>query len=191
AGSSLSLLAFVALSNLDVVVARSMLDAHDAGLYAGGLIVTKAVLFLPQFAVVILFPSMSTDSESRGAVVKGLALLTGLGAFCVAAAYLLSPLALIFVGGAAYAPVEHRLWLFALLGGLLAVLQLLVYAGLARRGRATKYVIAAGVLALVTLGATTSSVTQLATTVALVDAAVVALLVGLQVLLHRRLDEAD
>lgn len=185
-GSSVALLAFVALSNLDVVVARSMLDEHDAGLYAGGLIVTKAVLFLPQFAVVILFPSMSTAGESRSAVLKGLAFLTGLGAAGAAATYLLSGLALVFIGGDDYSSVQDKLWLFAVLGGLLSVLQLLVYAGLAKRGRATKYLIAAGVAALVGVGATATSVTGLAVTVALVDGSVVALLVLLQMFRHRR-----
>lgn len=185
--SSLALLAFVALSSLDVVVARSVLDQHDAGLYAGGLIVTKAVLFLPQFAVIILFPSMSTDGgESRSAVLRGLALLSALGAACVAGAWLLSGLALVFIGGQEYAAVQDRLWLFALLGALLSVLQLLVYAGLARRGRATKYLITAGVAVLVVAGATTMTVTGLAVTVAVVDATVVALLVALQMFRHRR-----
>ena len=32
------LLAFFALSNADIIVARNALDAHDAGLYAGGVI---------------------------------------------------------------------------------------------------------------------------------------------------------
>jgi O-antigen/teichoic acid export membrane protein len=186
AGSSVALLAFLALSNLDVVVARSVLDEHDAGLYAGGLIVTKAVLFLPQFAVVILFPSMSTEGESRTAVLKGLALLSGLGAACALATYLLSGLALVFIGGDDYAGVQDRLWLFAVLGGLLSVLQLLVYAGLAKRGRATKYLIGVGVVALVAAGATTDSVLGLALTVATVDALVVALLIALQVFRHRR-----
>ncbi|WP_435769261.1 lipopolysaccharide biosynthesis protein [Nocardioides sp. SYSU DS0651] len=185
--SSVALLAFIALSNLDVVVARSVLDEHDAGLYAGGLIVTKAVLFLPQFAVVILFPSMSTDHESRSAVVRGLAFLTGLGAAAAVATYFLSDLALVFIGGDDYAGVQDRLWLFAVLGGLLAVLQLLVYAGLARRGRTTKYLIGVGVAALVGAGATAATVTGLAATVALVDAAVVLVLLALQVLRHRRL----
>ncbi len=185
-GSSVALLAFVALSNLDVVVARSIMDAHDAGLYAGGLIVTKAVLFLPQFAVVILFPSMSTDGESRGAVLRGLAFLTTLGAACVAATYVLSDVALIFIGGDDYAEVRDLLWLFAVLGALLALLQLLVYAGLARRGAATKYLVAAGVLAVIGLGSLASSVTGLATTVALVDAAVLLLLITLQAVRHRR-----
>ena len=185
-GNSLALLAFVALSNLDVVVARSALGEHPAGLYAGGLIVTKAVLFLPQFAVVILFPAMSTHGESRAAVLRGLALLSALGAACVAGAWLLSDIALVFIGGQEYAAVEDRLWLFALLGGLLSVLQLLVYAGLARRGRTTKYLISIGVVVLVVAGAMTSSVTALATTVAVVDAAVVTLLVALQMFRHRR-----
>lgn len=185
-GSSVALLAFVALSNLDVVVARSMLDEHDAGLYAGGLIVTKAVLFLPQFAVVILFPSMSTEHESRGAVLKGLTFLTALGAAGAAATYLLSSLALVFIGGDDYAAVQDKLWLFAVLGGLLSVLQLLVYAGLAKRGRATKYLIAAGVAALVAFGSAAESVTALAVTVAVVDGSVVALLAVLQVFRHRR-----
>jgi O-antigen/teichoic acid export membrane protein len=185
-GSSAALLAFVALSNLDVVVARNVLDEHEAGLYAGGLIVTKAVLFLPQFAVVILFPSMSTAGESRAAVLRGLAFLTGLGAACVAGTYLLSGLALVFIGGDDYAGVQDRLWLFAVLGGLLSVLQLLVYAGLAKRGRWTKYLVALGVVALVTAGALAGTVTELAVTVAVVDVVVVALLGALQVFRGKR-----
>jgi O-antigen/teichoic acid export membrane protein len=185
-GSSLALLAFVALSNLDVVVARNVLDDHQAGLYAGGLIVTKAVLFLPQFAVVILFPSMSTAGESRTAVLRGLAFLSGLGAVCVVGAYLLSDLALVFIGGNDYDDVQGRLWLFAALGGLLSVLQLLVYAGLAKRGRWTKYFVTVGVLALIGLGLLSATVTQLAVTVAIVDAVVVALLVALQIFRTRK-----
>ena len=186
AGSSLALLAFVALSNLDVVVARNVLDDHQAGLYAGGLIVTKAVLFLPQFAVVILFPSMSTAGESRAAIFRGLGFLSVLGAVCVAGTYLLSDLALVFIGGAEYDDVQSRLWLFAVLGALLSVLQLLVYAGLAKRGRWTKYLVSVGVLALVVLGSMAGSVDRLVLTVALVDAVVVALLVALQVFRGRR-----
>lgn len=184
--SSVALLAFLAVSNLDVVVARSVLDDHDAGLYAGGLIVTKAVLFLPQFAVVILFPSMSTDGESRSAVLRGLVFLLGLGAVGAVATYLLSDLALVFIGGQDYAGVQDRLWLFAVLGALLSVLQLLVYAGLARRGRATKYLVGTGVVVLLAAGAAAQSVEGLALTVAAVDATLVVLLLVLQTARHRR-----
>ena len=63
--NSHALLAFFALSNADVVIARSTLDPHDAGLYAGGLILAKAVLFLPQFVVVVAFPSMSGGEDAQ------------------------------------------------------------------------------------------------------------------------------
>lgn len=187
-GSSVALLAFFAMANLDIVVARSILDEHDAGLYAGGLIVTKAVLFLPQFAVVVLFPSMSTHGESRAAVLKGLGFLGALGAAAVAATFLLSDLALVFVGGGEYDGVRDRLWMFAALGALLSLLQLLVYAGLAARGIWTKYVVGIGALTLVGLGATASSVTGLAITVGGVDLVVLLLLVALQVVRYRAND---
>lgn len=183
-GSSLALLAFTALSNLDVVVARNVLENHDAGLYAGGLIVTKAVLFLPQFAVVILFPSMSDAGQSRRAILRGLAFLGALGACGVAGAYLLRGVAEVFIGGAKYAGVTDRLWLFAALGALLSVLQLLVYGGLAQRGVLTKYVVALGVVALIGLGALAGSLTALAATVLVIDVTVVAVL--LLLLLLRR-----
>ncbi len=175
-GSSIALLAFTALANLDVVVARNTLDYHDAGLYAGGLIVTKAVLFLPQFAVVILFPSMSDSSESRGAILRGLGFLGALGAAGIVGAYLLRDVAVIFVGGDKYAEVTDQLWLFATIGALLSILQLLVYGGLAKRGVTTKYVVAAGVVALVVVGLMTGSLIGLALAVLAIDVVVVAAL---------------
>ena len=67
--------------------------------------------------VVVAFPSMSTR-EQRGRLVRG----------CWSPgrrdgrrrASLLSSLAMIFVGGAEYSEIESRLWLFAVLGTLLA-----------------------------------------------------------------------
>ncbi len=56
--NSQALLAFFVLSNADIIVARNILTDHDAGLYAGGLILVKGVLFLPQFVVVVAFPAM-------------------------------------------------------------------------------------------------------------------------------------
>lgn len=184
--SSVALLAFIALSNLDVVVARGALDEHDAGLYAGGLIVAKAVLFLPQFAVVVLFPSMSTHGESRAAVLKGLSFLGAIGAIAVIATSVLSDLALVFIGGDEYAEVRDRLWLFAVLGALLAVLQLLVYAGLARRGRATTYLVTVGVVVMMAAGSAAADPAALATIVAVVDGILVTVLLALQLLRHRR-----
>ena len=96
--NSQALLAFFAVSNVDLIVARHTLSPHDAGLYAAGLILTKAVLFLPQFVSVVAFPSMAADDSSR---TFNLAVLSvaGLGALATLATALLPGLALIFVGG--------------------------------------------------------------------------------------------
>ena len=115
-----------------LIVARNVLSDHDAGLYAGGLILTKAVLFLPQFVVVLAFPAMSSASERRQALTRSLALVGVLGVVATAGAWLLSGLALVFVGGQEYAEIQSRLWLFAVLGTVLAMLQLLVYSVLAQ-----------------------------------------------------------
>ena len=99
--NSQALLAFFALSNVDIVVARNVLTAHDAGLYAGGLILTKAVLFLPQFVVVVAFPSMaSADERRRRPGRRAWSLIAGLGARRhPRRRWLLPELALVFVGG--------------------------------------------------------------------------------------------
>jgi O-antigen/teichoic acid export membrane protein len=185
--SSIALMAFFVLSNVDIVVARNLLDSHDAGLYAGGLILTKAVLFLPQFVVVILFPSMSTEQARRPALLGGLGLVIGLGLGCTLGSWLLSDLAVTFIGGEEYAEVEPRLWLFAVLGTLLAALQLLVYSVLARRGTRTTYVTWLGVAVLVAAALFTDSVTALAVTVVVVDATLFGVLLGLSLWRLRQL----
>src|SRR6478735_11889697 len=163
--ASLALLAFFLLSNIDIIVARNALDEHEAGLYAGGLILTKAVLFMPQFVVVIAFPAMSTAGERRRALVRSLALIAALGAVSILGAWLLSDLALVFVGGDEYAEVQSRLWAFALLGTILAMLQLLVYSVLARRGTRSTYIIWGGVVVLLVAALQTSTLDGLLLTV--------------------------
>ena len=124
-----------------MIVARNVLDGHDAGLYAGGLILTKAMLFLPQFVVVVAFPSMSTAHERRQALMRGLTLILALGAAGVLACALLPQLALVFVGGSEYAEIQDLLWLFAVLGTVLSLLQLLIYSVLARQGTRSVYLV--------------------------------------------------
>jgi O-antigen/teichoic acid export membrane protein len=177
--NSQALLAFFALSNLDMLVARNVLDDHLAGLYAGGLILTKAVLFLPQFVVVVAFPTMSTASERRRALTRSLIAVAALGLAAILGALLLPQLAMVFVGGGEYAAIEPRLWAFALLGTLLSMLQLLVYAVIARQGRRTVLLVWAGLAAMIALGLTTSSVGGLLTIVVGVDTALLAALIAI------------
>ena len=131
--NSQALFAFFALSNADVIVARNVLSDHDAGLYAGGLILTKAVLFLPQFVVVIVFPAMSGAQSARRLNLAALGVVLAIGAATVAGTALLPDLAVAFVGGPEYAEIRDLLWLFAALGTVLAMLQLMVYNVVARQ----------------------------------------------------------
>ncbi|GAB3997497.1 lipopolysaccharide biosynthesis protein [Nocardioides marmoraquaticus] len=174
--NSHALLAFLALSNADIIVARDVLDAHDAGLYAGGLILVKAVLFLPQFVVIVAFPTMSEDEERRGALLRSLALILVLGAGSVLASWLLSRVALVFVGGPQYVEIQDRLWLFAILGTVLAMLQLLVYGVVARQARRAVYAVWAGLVAVVALSRGVGDATDLALVVLAVDSVVLAVL---------------
>lgn len=188
--NSQALLSFFALSNVDLLVARNVLSARDAGLYAAGLILTKAVLFLPQFVVVTAFPSLTTVSERRRAFRQSVELVAGLGLVAVLGSLLLAPVALEFVGGDAYAGVESLLWLFAVLGTVLALLQLIVYSVLARQGTRSGYLTWVGVVALVAGCSTADSVREMVLTVTLIDGVLLAVLMVISVWRMREVEQA-
>ncbi|WP_353508706.1 hypothetical protein [Intrasporangium sp.] len=130
--SSHALLAFFALATIDIVVARTALDAHLAGIYAAGLILVKAVQFLPQFVTVVAFPAMARRGGGRRVRAAGLGLILLIGGTATVIVGIWGDLALPFVGGDAYGEVVPQLWVFATIGTLLASVQLLVYSALAR-----------------------------------------------------------
>ena len=179
ARNSHALFAFFALSNADVIVARSVLDAHESGLYAGGLILVKAVLFLPQFVVVVAFPSMSTESARRSALLRSVGAVMALGVVGTLAAWLFSGLTLTFIGGQEYAAIQDQLWRFAALGSVLSVLQLLVYGVVARQSRWSVYLIWAALVVLVLWAQVASTVGQLLNVVTFVDSMLLVVLLGL------------
>lgn len=176
--NSQALLAFFAVTNVDVILARSVLDNADSGLYAGGLILTKAVLFLPQFVVVVAFPDMADANERRRALRLSLGAVAGLGVVGIAATYVLSSFALVFVGGDQYAAIEERLWQFAILGTLLSMIQLLVYALIAQRGGRATWLLWGALVVIVACSPLTGSIMSLLVLVLAVDTV---LLVGLLV----------
>lgn len=173
--NSHALLAFFALSNIDVIMARAVLDGHQAGLYAAGLIMVKAVLFLPQFVVVIAFPRMASSKE-RNAHLPALAAIAGLGLAATAGAALLPGFALSFVGGQSYDEIRGYIWAFAAVGTVLSMLQLMVYEVVARQLRSAVAVLwaASGILAGCALLVSTQL--QLLATVAAVDVAALGVL---------------
>ncbi len=146
-----TLLAFFAFTNLDILLARHLFSHHDAGIYAGGAIITKACLFLPTFVLVVAFPSMATDRASR-AWLKPMLVVLGLGGCAILGTLLLPGLAKAFAGGSQYAGLGGIAWVFALEGTLFAALQILVYDAIARQSRAA-WVLWLGVVGLAVVAA--------------------------------------
>jgi O-antigen/teichoic acid export membrane protein len=188
--NSQALLAFFALSNVDIVVARNVLSEQEAGLYAGGVILTTAVLFLPQFVVVLAFPSMATADETEAALRQSLAAVGVIGLLATGGAWLLSGVAVVFVGGRQYDEIVDLLWLFAVLGTLLAMVQLLVYAVLARQGGRSVALVWVALGTLVAGGAATSTLKALLLTVLAVDGLLLAALLLVTLSVRRRASSA-
>lgn len=165
-----ALLAYFVLSSLDALVARNRFAADEAGLYAAGLILSKAALFAPQFVSVVLFPDLARD-ETRRARTQAVLAVAGLGAVAVAATALLPRLALVLVGGEQYEEIAGRLWLFALAGSCLAVVHLLVFDALARHAHGVVVLVWAGAAVVVGVAyGLDVHLTGLVTTVASVSA---------------------
>ncbi|WP_121252679.1 oligosaccharide flippase family protein [Nocardioides ferulae] len=169
ATSSQALLAFFALANSDILLARAVLDPDLAGLYAGGLILVKAILFLPQFIVVIAFPSMASRGASLGTLAKSLTVAAAMGLVGLGGVLVLPDLALVFVGGEEFGAIRDDLWLFAIVGTLLSMVQLLLYSVLARQQLRAVLMIWAALAALMLSASTVHSVTSLVTLVCTLD----------------------
>jgi O-antigen/teichoic acid export membrane protein len=182
--NSHALFAFFALSGVDVLVAGLVLDEHSAGLYAAGLILTKAVLFLPQFVVIVAFPSMASATERHRVYLKGLALVAAAGLVATLGAIVFSGLAIAFVGGDQYAAIEPYTGLFAALGMVLAMIQLMVYEVVARQHRASVLILWAGLVAVASTAFFVDSVGSLVLSVTIVNLLVLLTLV-LDTLRHR------
>ncbi|MEU1208958.1 polysaccharide biosynthesis protein [Nocardia sp. NPDC005825] len=122
--------ALMALSSADLLISRIVLSENDAGRYALGAIAAKIAFWLPQAVGVVLYPQMAQPKHSARAMRSALAVLMGIGAVTVLGAALAAPLAPLFAGRD-YAPIQGLLWLFALDGALLAVLQAVLLSAIA------------------------------------------------------------
>jgi hypothetical protein len=182
AHSTHALFAFFALSNIDIVLARSILPEHDAGLYAAGLILTKAVLFLPQFVVIVAFPAMSQGHGGRGTHVLGLGLILALGSVAALIVAALPSLAMAFTGGASYRDNLPIYWQFAVLGTVLAMVQLLVYSALAQAHPRAVAILWCGLAAMVAVSLRVDEVLTLLHLKLLVDVLVLVVLLGVLLL---------
>ncbi|MFL6139079.1 MAG: polysaccharide biosynthesis protein, partial [Frankiaceae bacterium] len=130
-----ALLALLALSNVDVLLARHYLTARDAGLYAVGSVLAKGAFWAPQFIIVLLFPALAAGRRAPGVLRRGLSLVVGLGAVVTLGAAVLGRPVVRTLFGARYTGIAGIAWLFAALGATLAIAQLLLYSSLAVESR--------------------------------------------------------
>jgi len=184
-----TLLAFFVIANADVLLARSLLDGRHSGYYAAGVIVAKACLFLPQFVIVIVFPSLANSPGDTAKLRRAILAVAGLGVCTVVGTLVLPDLVVTVIGGPEkYAALGPYTWMFAIAGSAYAVLQMVVYAAIAQQEKRAALAIWAGllVLALTAALALAEGMTGVKTLVALTSGCALLLSATLAAGLHRR-----
>jgi O-antigen/teichoic acid export membrane protein len=140
-----ALLALVGLVNLDLVLARHYLPAHEAGEYAVGAIVAKIAYWLPQAVAILVLPRFASERERRRTVPIALAICGALDLLVVAGAALMGPTVVSVIGGAEYASSPIPAWPFALAGSMLSLVQILMFSRIASNDRRSTLLIWAAV----------------------------------------------
>jgi O-antigen/teichoic acid export membrane protein len=149
--ASLAFLGLLLLTNVDLLLARHFLDASASGLYAAGAVVAKIAYWAPQFVATIVFPRLAREVAARRRLLAGAAaVVAGLGVALAVAVAAAPDLAVSLPFGAAYRGVGPDLPLFALLGTALALVQLLLFSGIAAGDRHVHLLLGATVAVEVT-----------------------------------------
>lgn len=117
------------LFNVDVVLARHYLGAHQAGIYAAGAVLARAVYFIGVTIAAVMFPEVAArharDEAHFHVVDLSLLFLAAVGIVLVAA-YVLVPAVVLLPYGNQFAAVRPYLGTFAAALMLLALSYLLV-----------------------------------------------------------------
>lgn len=136
-----AMLALVGLVNLDLVLARHTLPAHQAGEYAVGAVVAKIAYWFPQAVAVLALPRLADPAARRRVVPLALAVCGGLNVVVLLGALLFAPTGVALIGGAGYTDSGLALWPFALVGSLLSQVQILLYSRIASSDRRSTWLI--------------------------------------------------
>ena len=173
AAATVGVLGLVALTNLDVLLARHYLPAADSGLYAAGSVVAKVTYWAPLAGLMVVFPRLAADGARRALLRRAGAATLAFGALCAAGSAVLAAWPALVPFGRAYVAVGPDLPLFAALGTAFALVQLLLFSDIAARGRRSPWPVGLAVAGqgLLVAGPFHHSVTQIVT-VALASAAI-------------------
>ena len=135
-GATTGLLGLFLLANVDVLLARHYLDRAAAGRYALGAVVAKIAFWAPQFVVTVVFPRLVGAADPRRLLGGSALLIAGFGGLLAGGLAVADRVGLVVpVLGAGYEGLGPLLPVFAALGTGLALVQLLLFEGIATRDR--------------------------------------------------------
>ncbi len=178
--SGIQLVIIIAVS-ADLLLSRSVLSPYDAGLYALGAVATKAAFWLPQAVGVVVYPRLVDPLRSSSALRSAARVLAAIGAVVTFGAAAAGPLVPSIISPD-YQQVAGLLWLFAFTGAVLAILQLLLLAAIARDrargGIPASVVLVVEVIVILTVADSVVSLAVIAAVCATVSVAVTALWIG-------------
>jgi O-antigen/teichoic acid export membrane protein len=146
------LLGLFLLANVDVLLARHYLDRAAAGRYALGAVVAKIAFWAPQFVVTVVFPRLVGAADPRRLLAGSAGLIIGFGVLLAGGLVVADRVGLVVpVLGGGYAGLGPLLPLFSALGTALALVQLLLFEGIATRDRRMGRAVAVALVAEVAL----------------------------------------
>lgn len=146
--ASVALLLLYALTNVDVLLARLYLDPDNSGAYAVGALAAKIAFFLPATVMIMLYPRMAKESANK-ATNLALAMTVTISLISVSASYFFGSPLVRLLGGVRYEALASEIWIFAAEGSAFALVQVLLWSGLAAEDRRVVFLVTAGVIALV------------------------------------------
>ena len=136
-------LALLILGGADLLLARHLLSGSESGRYAAASLVARGCFWAPQFVAVLVLPHLASGRTAMAR--HATAFVCVLGVLEVLAGLLVPRSVIGLVLGPAYTSLAHVLALFAATGAALAVLQLMLYAGIARGGSVVGQVVWAAI----------------------------------------------
>jgi hypothetical protein len=151
-GATTGLLGLFLLANMDVLLARHFLDRAAAGRYALGAVVAKIAFWAPQFVVTVVFPRLVGGADPRRLLDTSALVIGGFGGLLAVTLAVADGVGLaVPVLGGGYAGLGPLLPVFAALGTGLALVQLLLFEGIATRDRRMGRAVVAALVAEVAL----------------------------------------
>jgi O-antigen/teichoic acid export membrane protein len=129
------ILGVLVLSNLDLLLARHFLSAHDSGLYVAGNLLTRGAFWGPAFVVLVTYPRLAVPALRAAALRQGVIMLGVIGAAGLAVSVAAGGLIPVLLGRDDFRAVAGIAWLYTADGLALVGTQFAVFAGLAVRDR--------------------------------------------------------